>query len=307
MENKENCKIVKDLLPSYIDELTSKETKKFIENHFNECTDCKETLENMKKNLEKKNKEITNKSVKYAKKYNKKLKKLIAIILILIILICIITFIRNAIILIELKSNYDKQNHDWSNYHMLWSNHSYDQTSVFDIYYKDGKSYQIIHIFSPLREKKDYDTYSKSYIYQDGQQERITIYENENVYRIDIPDSNDTILTSPKNFGHIEEIAGDAKRFIITCFTNIITNEICNGKEAYRIKPIFDKWNAIYIDKETGITIRMKSGVQYQDVHADTYSDVIYEINVVKEDDVKRPNLEGYKIQENPSNTPNDK
>ena len=51
MENKENCKIIKDLLPSYIDELTSEETQKYIENHLNDCNYFKETIENMKKNL----------------------------------------------------------------------------------------------------------------------------------------------------------------------------------------------------------------------------------------------------------------
>lgn len=297
MENKENCKIIKDLLPSYIDELTSEETQKYIETHLEECNECKETLENMKKNLENENKEVTNKSIKYAKKYNKKIKKLIAIILILILTICMVTFVRNAIILIGLKRNWDKQDYNFNNYHMIWSHHSYDQTSVFEIYYKDGKFYEIIHMFSPLREKENYDTYSKLYIYQDILDERIVIYENEEIYRIETPNSNGINQPSPNNFVHIEEIVGDAKRFIKTCFTNIITDEMCNGKETYRIKPLFDKYNAIYIDKETGITIRMKSGVQYEDVHADTYSDIVFEIDIVTEENVTRPNLEGYTLQ----------
>ena len=53
MENKENCKIVKDLLPSYIDGLTSEETQKYIETHLEECNECKEILENMKKVIDK--------------------------------------------------------------------------------------------------------------------------------------------------------------------------------------------------------------------------------------------------------------
>ena len=80
MENKENCKIVKDLLPSYIDGLTSEDTQKYIETHLEECNECKESLENMKKDFEKEKKDIANKSIKYAKKINKKIKSLLLII-----------------------------------------------------------------------------------------------------------------------------------------------------------------------------------------------------------------------------------
>ena len=44
----EKCSLIKDLLPSYIDELTSEETKKEIENHLKECPDCKKAYESMK-------------------------------------------------------------------------------------------------------------------------------------------------------------------------------------------------------------------------------------------------------------------
>ena len=36
-----NCKIVQDLLPNYIEKLTSDETNIFIEKHLKECEDCK--------------------------------------------------------------------------------------------------------------------------------------------------------------------------------------------------------------------------------------------------------------------------
>ena len=53
MENKEKCKIVQDLLPNYIDKLTSDETNSFVAKHLEECTECTEIIENMKKNFEK--------------------------------------------------------------------------------------------------------------------------------------------------------------------------------------------------------------------------------------------------------------
>ena len=46
--NNKDCKIVRDLLPSYIDGLTSKETNEFIKKHISECSDCSIVYENMK-------------------------------------------------------------------------------------------------------------------------------------------------------------------------------------------------------------------------------------------------------------------
>ena len=35
-----DCKIVQDLLPNYVENLTTKETNQFIENHLENCKDC---------------------------------------------------------------------------------------------------------------------------------------------------------------------------------------------------------------------------------------------------------------------------
>ena len=47
MESK--CKIVQDLLPTYIESLTSEETTNFIEEHLNSCNECKKIYDNWKK------------------------------------------------------------------------------------------------------------------------------------------------------------------------------------------------------------------------------------------------------------------
>ncbi len=41
MERKSDCKLVEDLLPNYIEEMTLKETNKFIEQHLKKCQECK--------------------------------------------------------------------------------------------------------------------------------------------------------------------------------------------------------------------------------------------------------------------------
>lgn len=42
------CEIIRDLLPSYLDELTSAESNQAIEEHLQECKDCRKHLEAMK-------------------------------------------------------------------------------------------------------------------------------------------------------------------------------------------------------------------------------------------------------------------
>lgn len=110
MKEKKDCKIVQDLLPTYIEGLTSNETTEYIEEHLKNCEDCKKVYESMKMNEAKE--ESIDKDVDYFKKYNKKLKLLknaIIIILIGIILPFVITTGRKVLIIVNMNekmSNY---------------------------------------------------------------------------------------------------------------------------------------------------------------------------------------------------------
>ncbi|MGF9978009.1 zf-HC2 domain-containing protein [Viridibacillus arvi] len=42
-----NCNIIKDLLPSYIDEICSEDTAKLVEDHVQHCEECKQTLKRL--------------------------------------------------------------------------------------------------------------------------------------------------------------------------------------------------------------------------------------------------------------------
>ena len=44
MKENRNCKIVQDLLPNYIEKLTTEETNQFIEEHLKECDECKKSF-----------------------------------------------------------------------------------------------------------------------------------------------------------------------------------------------------------------------------------------------------------------------
>ena len=108
MENKDKCKIVQDLLPNYIDKLISEETNSFVKKHLEECNECHEIIENMKKYFEKEKKEINKKTIKYAKKYKRKVKHLWFIILLFILLlISIIAIFRYNILWLYYEKKYE--------------------------------------------------------------------------------------------------------------------------------------------------------------------------------------------------------
>lgn len=43
-----SCKIIEDLLPLYIDEVCSEDSKKIIEEHLSQCSKCEENFKKMK-------------------------------------------------------------------------------------------------------------------------------------------------------------------------------------------------------------------------------------------------------------------
>ncbi len=47
MKRNEECKIIRDLLPSCVDKVTDEVTNKFIQNHIQDCEECKKILEDM--------------------------------------------------------------------------------------------------------------------------------------------------------------------------------------------------------------------------------------------------------------------
>ena len=49
--SKLKCSIVEDLMPLYIEDLLSEETKKEIELHLDECEDCKEVYDELKEDV----------------------------------------------------------------------------------------------------------------------------------------------------------------------------------------------------------------------------------------------------------------
>lgn len=86
MKDKKFCKIVEDLLPNYMEKMTTEETNRFIEEHVQECQECKNKLNNMNENVELG--KVDDREIDYLKKYrNKKIKSIIFAVLLTIIIL----------------------------------------------------------------------------------------------------------------------------------------------------------------------------------------------------------------------------
>ncbi len=81
------CEIVKDLLPSYIDGLTSNESNSEIEKHLKTCQECKDVLEQMKTEIVVENIELNKETIKPFKKLNKRVLQSILVTLAACILV----------------------------------------------------------------------------------------------------------------------------------------------------------------------------------------------------------------------------
>lgn len=149
---KNECEIVKDLLPNYIENLVSDETKNFINNHISGCASCRKTLEDMQEKDTKDDEELLREEqveIRQIKKYKKKttiLKIGITLFLILIIAVIfsiIVTYIPRYSIISNI---YDKieELSNLNNYKIITyqyyinenTQEKYEFTSNF--FYKDG-------------------------------------------------------------------------------------------------------------------------------------------------------------------------
>ena len=84
------CEIIKDLLPSYVDELTSAESNKEIESHLEYCPECKEYLEEIRKDIEVDKTEKDKNIEVFIKVKEKTVQIIIGVVMILVVIVAII-------------------------------------------------------------------------------------------------------------------------------------------------------------------------------------------------------------------------
>ncbi|NLD16608.1 MAG: zf-HC2 domain-containing protein [Tissierellia bacterium] len=114
MENK--CKIIEDLLPLYVEDMLTTESRKFVEENIKDCPECKSELQNLKSNvdieesLETKPLEFLDEEIKKDKKLNNWAIGL-SLLSLFIVLISFLTsplYLPYSKDLIELKSDSEK-------------------------------------------------------------------------------------------------------------------------------------------------------------------------------------------------------
>ena len=155
---KYKCNVIKDLLPLYIEKITSQDSNEIIEEHLKECENCKEYflklkdegfLEDLKEENE--NKENPKKTMKNIKKKimrGKLLFALIAIIIVIITIFSIYSYMGNKIVPIQYDNNISIKELKGNIYAVL-KNNSYvnAKSKIVEITNDDGKTEKYLYFY----------------------------------------------------------------------------------------------------------------------------------------------------------------
>lgn len=256
MTNKEMCKIVQDLLPNYVEKLTSDTTNTFIGEHLKECSECTGILGNMKKDFEKESDNIE-KEINYAKKYNTRLKKMkwtLLIVIYTIIFIIIAFFTRNFIVFKSIANKMEdylkSTNYYVRTYYYKGWNTTKNETWIKDgnmLYIKDDNEYAVF-----VKNGVCYSVFGKQgYIKEDN---GMDISTSEFTYLRSLKD----ILNSPT-----------------TILQYSLSTAMVNGKDCYMLR---HQNIILYFEKTTGFLIRFEQLEGFMSPNTDKESDLAYEV-----------------------------
>ena len=283
MNEKKDCKIVQDLLPNYVENLTSEETNLFIKEHLNECNECQNILENMQKELNINSSKRDEREVKYIKKFSNKMKILKFIILTLVIIYVVIVLGRTLIM--TSLSKKAKENLLNNNYYAKLYSYQGDSLTITKSYNKGG----------------DYLTTKTSYV-NGNQIQKLTYYKKgtEELFLTDL-DGQKYIQNSEPMVGGLVTpeiyVSGGFLTNMQEAFITGIDKTYCNTKECYVFKGNdYER----YVDKETGLIVRAieKSDKDLFSSQIDMIIDYEYKFNVVQDSDIVRPDTTGYIFNE---------
>ena len=305
MNEKKDCKIVKDLLPNYIENLTNEETNKFIEEHLKTCDECKIIYDNMKKDLNVVNTTKEKKKVKFLKQYRNKL-RILEIIILIIVIAFIVNTGRKMYIITDL-NNKAQEYINLENYH---------RTS----YSLDNGNYTKEEVFS-MGDRKKKITTKKS---EEGEKEVLTIYgtkigtapDTQSYPPIEKYKQNMYKVTDTEKLALLDVEIGMAidnqeafwgikntKDLIMSAITTSINKATYDGKECYYVsnsQNILPN-TSMYVNKETGLLI---STIASESKNVDGTTERIagaeyqFEFGTVTEDDFIEPDISEYKIME---------
>lgn len=305
MEKKTECEIVQDLLLGYVDNVLNAESKKLVEKHLLQCSNCQKRLEEIKKDINK-NAETQKKEIDYLKKIRIKARvKSIFFAIIIIILILVGYYLYKFSILNGISEKVSKKFKSENFYIETISNAGYEEDGLFinKVWYKDGKCKEISYIetedngitqsfntrYSKIGEKEKYE------IVENEKKVVKTMYPFENTKMGIMSFPNPIFPSNIKNYMTF--------RLGAPFFTNISTDNKEIGREYYVLSLGDSK---LWVDMETGLPI-MSFGYStqtqyYKDTKipkksAEGICQYKYEFDIVKDDDVQMPDLSTYTIE----------
>ena len=261
MKEKNNCKIVQDLLPNYIEKLTEKETNQYIEEHLKECNECQKIYDNMEVEVNFSQDKNVKKNINILKKYNMKL-NIFKSIVIIILLIFFFHVTRNMVIISSIK----KHRNEYKNI----DNYSINSFNYFFEYDSEKSEFVRTNIYQN-GDKALIDRHITRLGTSDTMVTRWRDYYNGDTLNIYF-DSNNNYKNAQLNMQGSYEgyFTIDIINFenpidlLLTSIYSSIKSEICNGKQCYRISNLPEYTNdalidVLYIEKDTGLTTRYVS------------------------------------------------
>ncbi len=232
-----DCNLVKDLLPNYIDRVTSDETNIFVVEHLKNCERCRKSFENMSEEMKVDNKSKDNKKINIFRKVNNKIRLLKTIIFVTLFIFLII-FVRKVFIINNIENMSSKANYNCYSKIMVETTEKY--TSKIE-YYQNNDNF--IKINTKINEKGVYKVIS----YKLNGTEDLKIFdnniENQNVNKTSIEKDVQYQFLNKSFFGNI----GLALSF------GSVKDIKLHNKPCYLLN-VENYLN--FIDKETGLTIK---------------------------------------------------
>lgn len=205
MMKNNDCKIVSDLLPLYIDGVVSDETKKFVEKHLNECEDCKKEYKKMSEKLVvPTNEEVNKKDAEIIKGIKKKFKNkkfrgaLFSTLITLVVLVSIFLYVSLHQIPISYSEN-QMNIVEESGKLYLYYNGNYYGSKQFSYEQKDTeKATNIVYLYNtPINKfRKNLDkskSQSVSKVYIGKVEDTSKLYYGAFDVKDAVKDSNDTL------------------------------------------------------------------------------------------------------------------
>lgn len=296
-ENNENCKIVQDLMPSYLENLLSDESKNFVNNHISTCNNCKTYLSLISGNIsnDKEDENTDNDmNIDYLKKYRKKmtiLKSVLLIVVIGIIAILISVFIKykyNEQIVNTAMKKIEEINLSDNFYisrktiYIDYINSENSNEYIDKIYYKDGK-YKQDNGYCITYGEVDSNKVLKIF-------EEKKIIENIEANYVPYRKRDLISLGADYSFGIVNKSFTENIGF----FNSVIINEAkYNGINCYVVRTSVsdDGYYEYWINKETNLMIR-----RVNESYGRYYREELFTvtINQTLDEDVKINNMDGY-------------